>query len=414
MSSLRIRLPAAMLLLACLAVVAVGLSGYRAVSVWAEEAVRERLTVLAEGRAKALERRWNRFISELSVQAHSAHQVSSLDEIRGWMEIPEQRAVIIDYFQQGGAFDAQERMTRAGLGQKHGYLKRHLEFHGTYLAAVRQFDYADIYLVAPNGRVVYSVTKGAEFGRLLSEPDLAETGLAKAVAAAAAARIDEPVSMDFAPYDVVGGAPRAFVAQRFHNPASHQPVGTVVLSVGPAFVDAALLAVAGESHDIQTYVVGSDGFLRSDPAARLAARAPSETLDRSRRSGDGVLRLVSRDGEALVAVGHEVNIAGGSWLLWLTKPEGRAFAVMSQLDRALVQGALVVIGPLLLLALVMGLSVTRPIAGLAEALAGIAAGRTDLRIPGEKRRDEIGAIAAAVATIRENMLRDESRRLMER
>lgn len=403
-----------MLLLACLAVLAVGLSGYRAVSIWADEAVRERLTVLAEGRARALERRWNRFVAELSVQAYSAHQVSSLDEIRGWMELPEQRAAIIDYFQQGGALGADERMARAGLGQRHGYMRRHLEFHGTYLAALRKFDYADIYLVAPNGRVVYSVTKGAEFGRLLSESDLADTGLAKAVAAAAVVGVDQSAAVDFAPYDVVGGEPRAFVAQRFYNPASHQPVGTVVLSVGSSFIDAALASVAGTSLDIKTYVVGSDGFLRSDPSARLAGRSPRETLDRSRLSSEGILRLTSRDGEPLVAIGRELKVAGGTWLLWLTKTDRKAFAVMDKLDRALIIGALTVIGPLLLLALLMGLSVTRPIAGLAEALAGIAAGRTDLRIPGEKRRDEIGAIAAAVAKIRENMLRDESQRLEER
>ncbi len=403
-----------MLLLACLAVLAVGLSGYRAVSIWADEAVRERLTVLAEGRARELERRWNRLVAELSVQAYSAHQVSSLDEIRGWMELPEQRATIIDYFQQGGALGSDERMGRAGLGQRHGYMRRHLEFHGTYLAALRKFDYADIYLVAPNGRVVYSVTKGAEFGRLLSESDLADTGLAKAVAAAAVVGVDQSAAVDFAPYDVVGGEPRAFVAQRFYNPASHQPVGTVVLSVGSSFIDAALASVAGTSLDIKTYVVGSDGFLRSDPSARLAGRSPRETLDRSRLSSEGILRLTSRDGEPLVAIGRELKVAGGTWLLWLTKTDRKAFAVMDKLDRALILGALTVIGPLLLLALLMGLSVTRPIAGLAEALAGIAAGRTDLRIPGEKRRDEIGAIAASVAKIRENMLRDESQRLDER
>ncbi|WP_324133856.1 methyl-accepting chemotaxis protein [Bosea sp. (in: a-proteobacteria)] len=403
-----------MLLLACLAVLAVGLSGYRAVSIWADEAVRERLTVLAEGRARELERRWNRLVAELSVQAYSAHQVSSLDEIRGWMELSEQRATIIDYFQQGGALGSDERMGRAGLGQRHGYMRRHLEFHGTYLAALRKFDYADIYLVAPNGRVVYSVTKGAEFGRLLSESDLADTGLAKAVAAAAVVGVDQSAAVDFAPYDVVGGEPRAFVAQRFYNPASHQPVGTVVLSVGSSFIDAALASVAGTSLDIKTYVVGSDGFLRSDPSARLAGRSPRETLDRSRLSSEGILRLTSRDGEPLVAVGRELKVAGGTWLLWLTKTDRKAFAVMDKLDRALILGALTVIGPLLLLALLMGLSVTRPIAGLAEALAGIAAGRTDLRIPGEKRRDEIGAIAASVAKIRENMLRDESQRLEER
>lgn len=402
-----------MLLLACLAVLAVGLSGYRAVSIWAEEAVNERLSVLAEGRAKALERRWNRLLAELSVQAHSAHQVSGIDEIRGWMEITDHRALIVDYFQQGGALDAEARMLRAGLGQSHGYLKRHLEFHGAYLATLQQFDYADIYLVAPNGRVVYSVTKGGEFGRLVTDEDIAVSGLGRAVIAAAEAR-GGAVSIDFSPYDLSGGEPRAFVARRFDNPASGQPVGTVVISVGSGFVDAALTTVAGTSLDIETYVVGADGFLRSDPTARLSGRSPRESLDRGRLAGQGLLQLTSRDGEPLVAVGREVKIGDGTWVLWLAKPHGKAFAVMSKLDRAILMSAATVTVPLLVLALLMGLSVTRPIAGLADALAGIAAGRTDLAIPGSRRRDEIGAIAAAVAKIRANLMRDESERMRER
>ncbi|PTM43189.1 methyl-accepting chemotaxis protein [Bosea sp. 124] len=415
MLSLRVRLPAAMLGLACLAVLAVGLSAYRAVTVWAEDAVEERLSVLAEGRARALERRWQRLGAELSVQARSAYLVSSLDEIRGWMELPEERARIVAHFQGDGLPDRDERMQRTGAGQSHGYLQRHAAIHDTYLAALQQFDYADIYLVSPRGRVVYSVTKGPEFGRLLSDPDLAETGLAKVVAAAATAA-DEPSMRDLAPYDVIGGEPRAFLAQRFRNPASGELVGTMVISISPAFIDNTLASIAGASLDIMTYVVGADGFMRSDPAARRAGTAPAGTLDRNRltQTGGSLLRLASREGEPLVVIGREFQVGQGTWLLWLAEPERVAFAVVDKMDRAIVIGGLSVLGPLLLVALLLGLSVARPIGGLAEALAGIAAGRTDQRIPGEKRRDEIGEIARSVRQIRENLLQDEAARLGER
>lgn len=404
-----------MLLLVCLAVIAVGLSGYRAVAIWAEEAVHERLNILAEGRGRALERRWQRLAAELAVQARSADRVSSLDEIRGWMEIPSSRATIIDYFQGGDMPDAAQRVQRTGAGQDQGYLRRHVDIHRAFRDALTRLEYADIYLVAPNGRVVYTVTKGGEFGRLLSEPQLAGTGLAKAVAAAEATSDgDDPVSLDFAPYDPAGGEPRAFVAQRFFNPISRQAVGTIVVSVGSTFVDAALASIAATSNEVATYVVGADGFMRSDPTARLSPQSPRETLDRSHLGGSSLLRMTSRDGEALVVVGREVKIGNSAWLLWLTKPESRALAVIDKLDNALVTGSLLVLGPILVIALLLGLSVSRPIAGLAEALAGIAAGRTDQRIPGENRRDEIGAIAAAVGRIRQNMLRDEAARLHER
>lgn len=414
--SLRVRLPAAMLLLACLAVLAVGLSGYRAVTGWADEAVRQRLAVIAEGRAKALERRWQRLASEISVQARSAHLVSSLDEIMGWMELADERSKILSYFNAENGSDALAPVERMGSGQSHGYMQRHAVFHDTFRAAAREFDYADIYLVSPMGRVVYSVSKGPEFGRLLSEPEMVETALAKVVAAARSGPGTAPTISDFAPYDLIGGEPRAFLAQRFYNPASREPVGTLVVSVSTAFVDTVLASIAGTSHGIATYIVGADGFMRSDPMARRTGAAPRETLDQRRlaEGRDVLLKLTSRDGQALVAGGREVTIAGHTWLLWLTEREQDAFAVVKQLDRAFLVGGLTVLGPLLVIALLLGLSVARPIAGLAKALSGIAAGRTDQLIPGMRRRDEIGAIANAVACIRENMLRDEAFRLRER
>ncbi len=413
--SLRVRLPAAMLLLACLAVLVVGLSGYRAVTSWADEAVRERLAVIAGGRAKALERRWQRLTSEISVQARSAHLVSSLDEIMGWMELADERAKILAYFHNEAGPGALLPIERTGRGQAHGYLQRHAVFHDTFRAAASEFDYAEIYLVSPMGRVVYSVGKGPEFGRLLSDPELADTALSKVVAAAAEAG-DRPSVVDFAPFDLIGGEPRAFLAQRFRNSVSREPVGTLVIAVNTTFIDNVLASIAGTSHGIATYVVGADGFMRSDPAARRAGSAPAETLDRRRlaESGNVLLKLNSRDGDKLVAGGREVSIAGNTWLLWLTEREQDAFAVVSKLDRAIIVGGLTVLGPLLLVALLMGLSVARPIAGLADALSGIAAGRTDQAIPGRRRRDEIGAIAGAVVRIRENMLRDEASRLRER
>jgi methyl-accepting chemotaxis protein len=76
--------------------------------------------------------------------------------------------------------------------------------------------------------------------------------------------------------------------------------------------------------------------------------------------------------------------------------------------------ALIVIGPLLVFALLLGLSVVQPIRGLSQALAGVADGRTDLDIPGAQRKDELGAIAASVQRIRENLIRDEAGRLAGR
>jgi methyl-accepting chemotaxis protein len=408
-----------MLALACLAALAVGASAYVTVSDWTQESVRERLNVLAESHAQAIERRWRQVRSELSVQARSAFTVSALDEIGKWMELGAyDMQSILSHYQGDGTLGPAERIERTGREHNHGYSWRHIPIHETYSAALKQFGYADIFLISAKGRVVYSVAKGPEFARLVSEPDLAMSGLGHAVAAAAKLPIGEQAIIDFAPYDPLGGESRAFLAQRFVSAesGSREATGTLVIAVNASLIDNVLAASAAGSRHIGAYLIGADGFMRSDLAARRAGTAPADTLDRRRlASAEGALiNMTSRDGEPLVATGREIRIDGGTWLLWLTEPERTAFAVVGKLRRAIIVAGLIVLGPVLLVALVLGLSVARPIGGLAEALAAIAAGRGNLRLPGAHRKDEIGAIAASVQQIRETMARDGQERLRER
>jgi methyl-accepting chemotaxis protein len=417
--SLRIRLPVAMLALALLAALAVGSSAYLTVSSWAQGAVRERMHTLVEGHVRAIERRWSQLRAELAVQARSAFTVSALDEIGKWMELgPHDYKSILGHYQGDGSLSQAERIARTGREHQHGYSWRHVPIHETYAAALRQFNYADIYLVSRKGRVVYSVTKGSEFGRLLSDEDLAGTGLAKSVEQARGKAAGEQVVLDFAPYDPAGGEPRAFLAAPFYDAeaGAGQQLGTIVIAVDTRLIDDVLAFNPVGSGAERVFVVGSDGFMRSNPALRRDAASPRETLDRTRLTGqpeNALITMVSHDGRALVASGEEVVIGDWRWLLWLTAPQESAFAVVGKIRSAVVSAGLLVLLPLFGIAILLGWSVARPIAQLSDRLAGVAAGRTEEEIPGARRRDEIGGIAKSIELIRETLRSQAQRREAE-
>lgn len=415
MFSLRIRLPVAMLALALLAALAVGSSACLAVSSWAQGAVRERMHALAESHVRAIERRWSQLRAELAVQARSAFTVSALDEIGKWLELGQHDyKSILGHYQGDGSLPLADRIARTGREHQHGYSWRHVPIHETYSAALKQFNYADIYLVSRKGRVVYSVTKGPEFGRLLSDEDLAGTGLARSVAMARGKGAGEQVVLDFAPYDPAGGDPRAFLAAPFYDAEAGGggQAGTIVIAVDTRLIDDVLAFNPVGSSAERIFVVGSDGFMRSNPAARRNGASPRETLDRDRlaaRPEKTLIRMTSHDGRPLVASGEEVVIGDWRWLLWLTAPEESAFAVVGTIRSAVVSAGLLVLLPLFGIAILLGWSVARPIARLSDRLAGVAAGRTEEEIPGARRRDEIGGIAKSIELIRET-LRGEGRR----
>src|SRR5690606_38566208 len=61
----------------------------------------------------------------------------------------------------------------------------------------------------------------------------------------------------------------------------------------------------------------------------------------------------------------------------------------------------------LLLSLLIGRSITRPLQGLAGAMARLAKGDTAAKIPGTRARDEIGNMAKTVIVFRDTMLERE-------
>lgn len=387
MFSLRIRLPVAMLALALLAAVAVGASAYLSVTNWAQGAVRERMQALAESHVRAIELRWSQLRAELAVQARSAFTVSALDEIGKWMELgPHDYRSILGHYQGDGSLSTAERIARSGRDHQHGYSWRHVPIHETYAAALKQFNYADIYLVSRKGRVVYSVTKGPEFGRLLSDEDLAGTGLARAVALARGRAAGEQIVLDFAPYAPAGGDPRAFLAAPFYGAeaGADGQAGTIVIAVDTRLIDNVLAFSPLGSGAERVFVIGLDGFMRSNPATRRDGASPRETLDRDRLAGrtdNALIAMISHDGRPLVASGQEVAIGDWRWLLWLTEPEASAFAVVGKIRSAVISTGLLVLLPLFGIAILLGWSVARPIARLSDRLAGVAAGRTEEEIP---------------------------------
>lgn len=420
MFSLVIRLPAIMVVIACLTGLAVATAAFVAVSLSTHQAVAARLHDLADSHARAIERRWSQVRSDLATQSHRPFAAVSIAELAIWFEQGEaMRTEIVEHYRPRAAMSTEDRVGITGAGHENAYSWRHPAVHDTYASTAALAGYADIFLISEQGRVVYSVTKGPEFGRLVSEPFLAQSGLGRVVEQARLNPVGEIASADFAPYDVVGGEARSFLAMRI-APSSATDLdmapGFLVISLGSAFIDEALALTTGGLRFTTTQVVGADGFLRSGLAGRLSGLAPAGTLDPAalRAAAGSLIPMKSRDGQALVVTGRELRLGGWTWFVWLTKTEAQAFQVIERLRSSVVMAGMGAVIPLTLIGLLVGLWVARPIRGLADALSGIAGGETDPRIPGAHRRDEIGSIAAAVQRIRTTLLRDEQARQAER
>ncbi len=422
-SSLKFKLPATMLVLALIAASGVAASAYMTIKGSMEDHVRQRLLAAADGEAKALERRWQNLTAEVAVQARSAFAANGIGEAAKWMEIGDaDRKTIVDHYRDRPDLTAEQRVALTGEDHRHGYSWRHGPIHETYASVFKQFGYADIYLISEKGRVVYSVTKGKEFGEELEGPLLKGSGLAEATAAARGQPFGTQFTVDFRAYAAANKQRRAFISEPIYESeavvaSGRRQIGTFVVAVGPQLINGMLTATAANKSKSRAFVMGSTGEVLSTVDAADASFVPAAAFDRAafEKSIDAMHRNVAaEDGTQLVTVVHDIKIGKWTWHVLLTERENVAFSILAEARNAMVFAAAVVMGPLLLIAIAIGWSVARPISGLATALGGIAAGRTEDAIPARTRRDEIGGIAGAVHAIRLNMLAEAEQRDADR
>lgn len=107
------------------------------------------------------------------------------------------------------------------------------------------------------------------------------------------------------------------------------------------------------------------------------------------------------------------GLPGVKWYIALSLDKDKAYAPIYdfRIMAAIVTLAVSLL-TILLLAILLNRGISRPLNGITTAVKSLAGGNLDVRIPYLDRRDEIGAIAAALAVFKENTI--ENRRLQEK
>ncbi|MCP4544414.1 MAG: methyl-accepting chemotaxis protein [Chloroflexi bacterium] len=135
------------------------------------------------------------------------------------------------------------------------------EYGRVFEDILNDLGYYDIFLIAADGDVVYSVAQESDLGENLLSGNLKNSGLAKAFQAARSGQ--DVVFADFDPYAPSGDAPAAFMAGPVKN-ITGTLVGVIAIQVPTDQINAIMQERAGMGQTGECYVVGPDNLMRSD------------------------------------------------------------------------------------------------------------------------------------------------------
>ncbi|WP_264049246.1 methyl-accepting chemotaxis protein [Methylobacterium flocculans] len=418
LTSLNVRLPAITVGLALVsATVMGGLSWYSARD-GLVSAAQERLQFAASARKAGLELVSERVVGDLATVAANPQVGGNFGDLVEALDPGKaDYAALVRGYTEGTTLEA--RLAAEAAGTMYG--RRHAKVQEVARKLIERPGYADLVFVSEDGRVVYTTTKGADFGRSLSESELRATGLARLVERLKGAGGDATLFEDYAAYPAEAG-PSAFLGRAVSRRANvamgtgqeAARIGFVVLRLTPALFDRTLSDRGGLGETGQVLTIGGDGLLRSNPPLSKAVKAGGAAtdlgLDRAALTTDRPFAY-DAGAQARMAATARVSVLGAPWTIVAEQAETETLAAVDTLTRALALSALAVLAVTAILGLLFARATVGPLGALTRALQALARRETLAEVPGSRRADEIGDIARAVVTIRDISLEEAAQQL---
>ncbi|WP_432453988.1 MULTISPECIES: methyl-accepting chemotaxis protein [unclassified Agarivorans] len=318
---------------------------------------------------------------------------------------------------------------------KTSYTTNHQRYHPYFRAFLKRFGLQDILLLDTNGSVIYSVKKHIDFGMSVTNPMLAQSGLAEAFSQASKLKGDGQsyAFIDYAAYPGSLGLPTGFIAAPVYNKT--EAVGVVVFAL-PSEKLTALMTygyswqASGLGKTGETYLVGLDNKPRS--ASRLLLEEPqsfnslmtqlgvnqteldeivaaktnvgfqtvqSEAIRRALSGDSGSLVNQNYRGEKALSAYAPIEVMGKRWAILNEIDMNEVTSKLSEIQRLILLYASLTALLVIVLGGVAGYIITRtivrPIRETSHSLLDIAEGDGDLtQRLNEQRKDELGELAS--------------------
>ncbi len=468
--SIKSRLLLMMLAVSLISSLIIGFLGWQTGRNALDNAIGSQLTSIRSSRAYQIETYFERIFSQTRTLAEDRMVVNAMQSFKvGYGEAlertltPEQYEQIEQYYQDAFLPQLSENVGQANLlirylsqrqvanyfqyhylvnnqfpdGQKDElvlapndtttYSRIHEFYHPVFRNLLYEFGYHDIFLIdLESGNIVYSVYKEVDYATSLIEGPYSESGLGVLAAKIRAQpERDRVTIVDFRSYEPSYGAPAAFVGAPIFD--GNTAIGILALQLPVAEINNVMTGGEGWATDGlgetgETFLVGSDGFMRS--VSRHFIEDKEGLLEDLGQSGviqtqlDGIqtfdttvmqlpvssqavtesfsglsdtLVVNSYRGTPVLSSFERLNIEGLDWAVLAEIEEQEAFGPITNMQRRLLLWTVSLILLVAFAALLLARGFLRPIETLNDSVKAINQGAENVKIEAD-RNDEIGEL----------------------
>jgi methyl-accepting chemotaxis protein len=289
------------------------------------------------------------------------------------------------------------------------YSSIHARFHPSVRNFLRERDYYDIFLFDVEGNLVYTVFKELDYATNLVTGKWKDSGLGKVFRAAR----DNPkpgfiTFDDFAPYAPSHGAPASFIASPILRP-SGKLLGVVAFQMPINRLNSVMQQSAGMGESGETYIVGSDFLMRSDSrfskeSTILKTKVETGTVKDALAGKDGVRVVPDYRGVPVYSAFEPIEFHKSRWAIIAEIDEVEVLGPVTKMRNLIMALVAVVIAVSAGAGIWFGRALTGPLTEAVDALTSLSNGDLDVEIRVMNRENAVGRISQALGDFRDKLI----------
>jgi methyl-accepting chemotaxis protein len=387
-------------LVSCLSV---GILSYQVGKSGLIEAGKLRLESVTNTQSKDL----NAYIRRIDQSLSDLAQNTAIGEATDMMVniIPLEAKDIKQVFQPAG-MSIDERAAIDGSKLKLLYGVRHASFHGTAASAWKNTNASDVIIIDNAGTLVYTVTKGKEF---LHRGRPENAAIKEIYDRANAGKLDETHVSGFADYPQGEDGASALIAKPLAISVWGETVkkGVVIMRISASRLSA-MLAPDGLGTSIDdAFLLSGDGTVRGGTVSGGKDAVIAPALKTAASTGEtGSTFAVSGDHSSFYSY-LPVTLFGQKHLLVVGQDEAKVLASANELAWWAVLTTVAVLVAMGGVGMMVSSGLTRPLTDLARLMNRLNEGDKNIDITATGRADEIGVMARALESFRQNAVEKE-------
>lgn len=406
------KLPVAMVGLTTLAVLVTA-----SVAAWlnindATYASQRKVLAITEAKKSTIENYLESIKQDLLITADSGYTENAvLDFADAWQLIEGDATAYLHEQYLFNVDNAADRINTIKANDGSVYSEFHEEYHPFFKNMLEARGYYDIFLFDTKGNLVYTVFKELDYATNMYTGKWKDTDLANAYKAAIDMQEGEVAFFDFKPYEPSNGAPASFISTPIED--GGEIVGVLVFQMPIDAINNVMARTEGEEESAKHLLVGEDLLLRNNPYGD--ERESGDVILKDKIDDEAVRRAFeNKDSDKTYGYGmtddmvYAYDIMDFNGVIWAILTEVDKAEIMKPIwdSQYKVWGA--TIAGLLVVAIMsvwVASTISRPLTHQVKVMAPLSKGDYSVDVPDQNRGDEIGDIARAVQTFKENGIR---------